>query len=261
MINIILFIVFLHNGLSDHLASRNFNSFSFDSVIIRGGFSKIRQLYDFFISFLDIDVNVLILHDWLNVSLLNDISSRSFNQLSSNSVSNNRVSEYGFFVLDQRVLFFKLNFLNIIDDFILKDGLVVGLFCRGLVCLLDNFFSELSWLDDFWLIFFVRRTSAYIQLFGDGVSVGFYVSFSECFSTGNRDLDLFVNSRCIEHLRSYFLFSVNWSPNLSSFKDRNLDYSLFDDRFRDDFFSENGLTHDFSLYSLFIDHHFSGLLD
>ena len=247
MVDVVLLVVLLNNGLSDDLLSGNFNSLSSQNVVDLGRCSHSIQLHTFVLSSSDLEVYVFSLDNGLNVCFLVDFSSRSLDGFYSFIFSNNRLSLDGVQVYDLVLLRDKLNLLSLIDNFSLQNGLIVNFFIRSIIILGDNLFAVFNRSQNFSMIHNLIFSLLDIQNLLLDVANRLNVSFSVNLSSGNVDGNTLDNFLCIDNSVFDFLFSVNRSFYFGFSDNGSLDNSLFDHGLRNDSFSDDRLGNNFSL--------------
>lgn len=154
----------------------------------------------------------------------------------------------------------ELDVLFIIDDFSLKNGLIIKFLSGSLVIFSNYLFWVLSGVNNLIMFNWLRSLSLNIYNFLLYLSYRLNISLSENLSSRNSNRDVSGKILSIDNSISNFLFSVDRSLDFSLSNDWSLDYLLFDNWLRNDSSGDDGLTNDFS-FNLRSWNHFLSLLN
>ena len=151
MMNISLMDIFLDNRLGDDLLGRSLNSLNSILSVELSLFDNWVHLNGLVLSSVKSYIDVFSLNNRLDVSLVVDFSSWSFDSLSSGSVFNSSFSCDWISVDGLSRRRNKVNSFSVIDNLSLKDWLGQNFSCRSLEISIDSFVLKFSGSSD-WLI-------------------------------------------------------------------------------------------------------------
>ena len=238
--------ILLHDWLGDDLLGWGLNSLYSLLSVVFGGLCD-RVLFDCLIlSSVELDFDVFSLDHWLDVSLVDDLSSWSGNILGSAGISDLSLSGNRISVDHLSLRRNEIDFLGIVDNSSFDDWLGEDFLGRGLEVSVDGFSVEFGWSGNDWIVDISGLSSLDIESLSNSLYSWLNKLFSDSNISGYLYWNTSLNGSLIYNGIFGLSFSIDWSRNDFLSNNRSLNNSLSDDRLGDNLLGNDWLLDDFS---------------